>query len=632
MTRQDLILYSSEKVIEATIELQTENDELSFYKLFSAYNKNNLDDLATIHISDLFLAYVNARITDKSLEDIIIDGLDMTGVLFTLSETDFLYIINLINLITKHPKKDKLLEAINDSNKRRGKRNLIHIMSADNSPLILNAIEILFDNQYNNDLGIIKILKYYNEYPEIMSDTFDLLIAFRKFESEMTNSTEVINEIIAESNIKVNKKERNKIIKYTKNLAKSDPIVLKITEAIDLINKYYLKINTEETQKIRKYRKQKEYYTNFINDLNTAFDKEEIIDYEKIIKKIPDQEIRVSFLRLVYEHNIVNYQEIDAQYNELANNAMIHYLALLKENGITRDEVNINKIMHNKYDDVVILINELKKISNDKKVIIYGLENSDIDTIKYLVSVINNKLINKKTLTDDKYIKVLSNNSKEFICLQKNISIIKKYAFNPEIFINNPDVVLENENLEEKFEVLQKYNLLKLIKIDKDYSFLNKNLEKLLDMIIELGYINYVIEDINILNENNFERLYVFKAMNIVIEDKETFLRVLKTNNFIISDSKLDDYIPNVVSYYEKDVAISTNISEISELNYYLVNDLYYDINGVILSKNRVLRNYDINNQDKNEALFQAMIKDSVLSSEEIERLKQELTTKKYKK
>ena len=177
---------------------------------------------------------------------------------------------------------------------------------------------------------------------------------------------------------------------------------------------------------------------------------------------------------------------------------------------------------------------------------------------------------------------------------------------------------------------MEDYNLIKYIKNSDTLDYLmNPNLEDRIDQLLELGLENYLLEDINLLNERNWKRLWVLKYMNIEWQSLEEVKEILESESFFISEEELDNYIPNITAYYQKDWEKQPIAEEKIEIDIYEETQNTYKIAGILFSKKRVLRNYPINtNVTKEEALFQALIQDRYLSKEEIENLQKELKGK----
>ena len=165
---------------------------------------------------------------------------------------------------------------------------------------------------------------------------------------------------------------------------------------------------------------------------------------------------------------------------------------------------------------------------------------------------------------------------------------------------------------------MKEYDLIKYIKGQNDYSFLgSSNLTTKIDKFLELGYEEFVKEEITLLNEDNIDRVYVLKSIGAMPKTKEELLDCLRSDKFLISDDKREEYINNVVSSIVTDfkLDIDSIISDYDNTNRTIC------INGVILSKNRIRRNSDLGS-------FKSIITGSILSYDEVDSLKSELGKK----
>ena len=111
---------------------------------------------------------------------------------------------------------------------------------------------------------------------------------------------------------------------------------------------------------------------------------------------------------------------------------------------------------------------------------------------------------------------------------------------------------------EKNITLLGRYRLINSIKSETNINFLTEEqLEEKIDMIIELGYYEYLKEDIEILNynESRIKRLIVLQQANIPVEDLETIEDILESPKFVVEDGEIDEYIMDYASY-EKEVEI----------------------------------------------------------------------------
>ena len=272
--------------------------------------------------------------------------------------------------------------------------------------------------------------------------------------------------------------------------------------------------------------------------------------------------------------------------------------------------------MKNDYDDVVKMLKVLKNMFDDKKLIIKGLETSTLIDILYLKELIDKGVLTKDSIANNT--SIFSSESSIRRVLNENIESVNEYGLNPSIFCLHPELLLKSEKLDYNLIVLEKYDLVKYLKGQNDYSFLDKEgLMTKIDKFLELGYEKYIKEDITLLNEDNIDRIYVLKSIGVMPETKEELLSYLRSEKFLVADDKLNEYIHNVVSYVKEDFALDID----SIISDYDSTNRTININGVVLSKNRIRRNKVLSS-------FQSIITDSILSKDEVDILKAELKKK----
>ena len=160
MTKQEIIMRSNMKIAEANVYLASTNEEVEFYKDFSIFNQHSdFITLAKMCEVDLFLAYINAKITDKEYEEIIEDTVYIYEDLLSLSKNDYWYStsnrrVSTGGKIMQHKDKYKIMKALKDSNKKRSKRYLTNIISSDYSVIVPEVVSSLLIKPNSNNNGI----------------------------------------------------------------------------------------------------------------------------------------------------------------------------------------------------------------------------------------------------------------------------------------------------------------------------------------------------------------------------------------------------------------------------------------------------------------------------------------------
>ena len=121
----------------------------------------------------------------------------------------------------------------------------------------------------------------------------------------------------------------------------------------------------------------------------------------------------------------------------------------------------------------------------------------------------------------------------------------------------------------------------------------------IIDKLIELGYENYLEEDLNLLNSDKLLRLEALKAFEVEISNKEELDGVL-TRKFYIADEDLLDYLPGSIILDNKVDLDSVNLDD------YRDTSRAYNINGTLISINKVNRLLEDGNSIYN-AIFSEM-------------------------
>ena len=386
---------------------------------------------------------------------------------------------------------------------------------------------------------------------------------------------------------------------------------------------YYEYVSKEFSCKKKTANKELGLYRSLEQKIVQAIQREEITDARKLISKIPDEEVRLKVLQLVYEHNKEYYEQLLAEYNELSQNSTIHYQRLLKENDI---EIDAQTIMQNSVQNVKDMIAKLKSVGiTNTKVIGEILQITDIETFNQVISFfVNNTLTSKIT---DITPMLFDKDSDEYKNLLVNTKMLKEQGINPRnfeetqiIFISEPSIVQRN------IEFLKAYSFDKSIIKGINYEFLlNENLLEVLDKMLELGLESFLEEDLSILNYyKNINRIRVIKELNIPITSLDQLKEILTTDQFLLSDEDIMKYVEQIDPSSIKMTDIPDEISRLKQFE----TTRTYDVNGVILSKNRVQRNYHDAKEDdevENKAMY-SILHNSIMTQTEYETVKQSLT------
>lgn len=157
-------------------------------------------------------------------------------------------------------------------------------------------------------------------------------------------------------------------------------------------------------------------------------------------------------------------------------------------------------------------------------------------------------------------------------------------------------------------------------------------------------------DNINLVN-SNFDlitmRIYVAKLLGLnIIQNNKLNTSLINQGSFYVSNDNLKDYIINNVDDYmdpnmknildnnERNV-IDDGV-KLSHLEMYLQDDLTYNFNGILISKNKLFINLDclqrFDFELNNDVVFNSILYGSILNSYQIEDIKNIIYSKKYTK
>ena len=206
---------------------------------------------------------------------------------------------------------------------------------------------------------------------------------------------------------------------------------------------------------------------------------------------------------------------------------------------------------------------------------------------------------------------------------------------------NSNALLQDKEQLENVLSIIRTYNL-KYSSSNNYELFEDTSLVEIIDRFVELGLSRFISNNPKYVSKESFKylkRMDLCREMGIpLIVDNRLSPKVLdqvfKVGKNVINDEDISEYVPNSVNrfldanaykaiYMNKGKANATSIVE--ELEQYSISDLEYNINGIIISKPKVLRNFTILEQDpecselsRSQKIFNAIIYGSVLDEQSI--------------
>lgn len=498
---------------------------------------------------------------------------------------------------------DEVVDFFEESSVIKG---LLKINKIDFKNNRLRNLIIDIKQVYKKDLPkISSFLKFYENDPESISVIMDLVLAHRELKKASDFTKDLKENCYCGYTNREEKRFLESKVKLYNKVCDEKSILNEVSKIRNLVD--------EQRSRASKYEKniRKELcgYDKALTLLDVSLKRREITNAKEIIKNVKDEDMKKAFLKLIYEHNKVYYEELENEYNRLNQNDSNKYVALLQKYNISFTQEDVKEIMRrNNIDDTSEIINNIVKLN---------LTTQNVEILKHTSL---DKFMRIKNLVDCGYIsaKYLNNNEKfmwdESNLLdiyEENISYLDKFNLNPGMFINITDVIIYSFDIfSNNLKILNDYGLLKYLKNVDNLSFLRDiNLVSKIDKFLELGYESFLENDLGILNLSNLKRLDILNSFNMPITDISTMYKVLSDQKFIIDDSKIDEYLPNVVELSEKK-NITSNLSDFRNTNrVYSIGDSLFSINKI----NRLL--------ESGNSLYDSLFMNRKFSEEEYDNI-----------
>lgn len=633
----ELKKYIEQEIEKLNNQLNIEDKKLNYLSKFFAENSlSNIDDIIKINYKEFFIAYLLTNDVNVSLSDlekmyddnqnIITEGIyeDIVEFLLYIEKLSNNRIIReVIELTKKTPKEESNSENIYYDLKKSS------IFSRIKNKLEQKSKETI-EQQMLKEMPLVAL---YLEDEDLFEIVFLMMFYIQKIKEDYYGFSRAAKEFEEEEGIHIRNKHKKQIEKEYIQDAYGEGIK-KLFQEINIMKRNYNERYTKKRNEDKNTKKTIILYQNLLVNLENKLKEEEISNINNLLYKISDETIRLEILKLIYNHNIKGYKELEKKYNELDQNSVIKYSALLEEYNINENEYSLELIMKNSYNNLKTILQILKTMTIlEPSIISEIIQETTIDRVMTIKELYDKNIVTKKIVKN--HPELFSVNKTIYNVLENNIDILNEYKINPLSFNSQIEILFENEELiKQSIDTLAEYNLTTKISNEIDCSFIKQNdLVQKIDMILELGYEEYLIEDIELLNYeiDSWKRLQIIKILNIPIENKEELENVLKTTSFMVPDEIIDDYIYTINEIKENQTSnevISKEIME--ELNQNNNTTRTLKINDVFLSRNRIERNLKENEGNKIEIneLMLAIIKNSILTEEDYTKI----TTEVYKK
>ncbi len=485
-------------------------------------------------------------------------------------------------------------------------KGLLKINKIDFKDNRLRDLIIDIKQVYKKDLlKISSFLKFYENDPESITVIMDLVLAHRELKkaSDFTKDLKE-NGYCGYTNREEKRFLESKVKLYNK-ICDTKSILNEVSKIRNLVDDQRSRASKYE----KNIRKELCGYDKALTLLDVSLKRREITNAKEIIKNVKDEDMKKAFLKLIYEHNNVYYEELENEYNRLNQNDSNKYVALLQKYNISFTPEDVKEIMRrNNIDGTSGIIKNIVKL-NLTTHIVEILKHTSLDKFMRIKNLVDCGYISAKYLNTNE--KFMWDESNLLDIYEENISYLDNFNLNPGMFINITDVIIYSfDSFSNNLKILNDYGLIKYLKNVNNLSFLvDVNLVSKIDKFLELGYESFLENDLGILNLSNLKRLDILKSLNMPITDISTMYKVLSDQKFIIDDGKIDEYLPNVVELSEKK-NITSNLSNFRNTNrVYSIGDSLFSINKI----NRLL--------ESGNSLYDSLFMNRKFSEEEYDNI-----------
>lgn len=411
------------------------------------------------------------------------------------------------------------------------------------------------------------------------------------------------------------------------------------TEIKNYCQEIVAKMIKKENKEKRKQKKQIDIYNSIYDWLVQSREKQEIYDIPPELLSLQNEELTTNILKAIYQHNQEYYTKIEKEYKKLTsmNENYDQYLSLF--NKFNLDKSRLEEYLHYDISQLTKIVEYLNKLNTfttqeiQKMISINRL--TDIESI---ITFIEKGIISKKLIIDHKhtFINLCS-------LIVNNIGLLQEENINVSTIVEMNDyIMIKHQKFENVIGILKTYQLLSSLKNSHCFDFLlEEDLEKKIDLIIELGLEQYLETDLDLLNIdiNLYKRVLLLNRLHIPIENRKQLDNILY-NKFSISNDQLDEYIFNKTEFIDKKL-IEGEDSQISKQEVVkklaLVQNTKrsYSLDGVILSSNKVIRNLEQIEKEQLsfQELFYIITSNTIIDQDEYNKIVNWINnTKKYQK
>ena len=598
-------LEEAKKELEEKLVSKEKDHEAEFFREFSEkYNISGANGLSKLKTTDFMIASICANYKDLDFNYVYDNISSMSGFLNTANPEGLNDCFETIS---------GLLDIYEDYSEFQKVKDLI-FKTFGNNPLVPLILK-------NYD-PILKVVLSIPDNSEAVR-TLALTASLKNMQSEKAELSEFLCEMAEATGGKVKDKHVNRhFTKYTNEAYNLKTIL----EDMKKIEEYTNQIVHEDKVEKKALKKELKLYDEAISFMRLSEGREEIYNLPDALLKIKDEEFKKRILIKIYENNNKKYLKQQEEYNKISKNSYTQYQLLFKKYGIDINSYPIDQNLD--IAEVADALEKLSKIELDKDTILNILNSSSISSINSVYDYLSKGYISQEFVKNN--IDIFNTSYDNFVnnityFLDKNISVslVQKCENN---LNKDPNLVKRN------IDSLEEYDLLKYLKKTNNNLFVSEdNLTERIDGLLELGFESELKEGLDLLNYDLDSIKKIKLCIELGVDIKEIDSMLVNGLSDIPNDS-LSDYLYSAVEYNKPESDLVKSKDEfLDSLSEYEDGKRLYNIDGVLISKNKVKRAFSKIDQDEVSisTVYDIVTANTILNDSECQRIVSAISNKK---
>lgn len=612
--------------------IYTKPEKTFINEFISNNNLQDLEGIVRVELCDFLIASILSKNFSLSVEEISQGILANSSIFLDSTIHDMGRIIENIEVIVANFDYKDLREFLERGKYQSSIKQFMEISNVARSHLFY--LEVFFKSKNYKNVDMMELLELCRRCPN------ELLYSIKAASDiKRMRDVNIINIIYnrltkktSGTNLYLDKVADKFFLKYREVFYTG-----RLEKAIRFINNYNENIKYYEDKEKDFLACELKNYHLLEDWIRNCKDNREITYVNGIINKISDSSIRRAVLEDIYRGNIIHQQEVEQEYYQLSGDIPSWCVELFNKYGISLTKEDLSKFK--KVDKLRELLGQLVIFDiTDSTILVEILSKTDYERVVSVREYLESGYLDEKGIA--KYMGLFDINSDIYLNFVNNVSYLDRFLSKEQM--RNARVLQSDFSLvKENIAAIDNYNLLSSLKNTSSLDFLDtSDLEERIDQGLELGFEDFFDVSLDLLNEEEkkLKRIVILRRLGYEIDSYEDILEVLAKKNFVVLDDEIDQYIFDKTKYIDGEDILEYRDKQdyLDCLEPYSKTKLTYNIDGVIIAKNKVKRNLDLIQEPSilEKDFLKCLLKGSIVDQDEYDKVVGVVKkdTKEYKK